>query len=200
MKITSHRLNKQLIASLISFLFTATSQASITETKQTPIKENNEKATTSSIALPSKTKNAWKVPAFKLKGLDNEMHSLDEWKGKVILLNFWASWCAPCQHEIKEFVKYQKHFEKNNFQIISIGVDSERKLRNVSRTLRINYPVLFADIEQPSGKEILAQWGNTNGYIPYSVIINAEGNIHYIHRGQLDEGSFNFYVVPLLKN
>lgn len=149
--------------------------------------------------LPSEIKNAWQLPAFKLKGLDNKVHSLDEWKGKVILLNFWASWCSPCLHEIKEFVKYQKHFKDNNFQIISIGLDSELKLRHQSKKLNINYPVLVLDIEQPSAKQVLAQWGNAKGYIPYSVVINAAGDIHYIHRGKLDEGSFNYYVFPLLK-
>ncbi len=146
-----------------------------------------------------KGKSAWELPSFKLKGVDNKTHSLDEWKGKVILLNFWASWCSPCKQEIKDFRKYQLHFKNNNFQIVSIGVDKEEDILKISKELRINYPILLADIEQESGKEILAQWGNDKSYIPYSVVINTDGIIHYIHKGPLDEGSFNYYIYPLLK-
>jgi thiol-disulfide isomerase/thioredoxin len=72
-------------------------------------------------------KNAWEIASFKLKGIDNKIHRLDEWKGKVILLNFWASWCSPCIKEIKDFRKYQIHFKDNNFQIVSIAIDKSCK-------------------------------------------------------------------------
>lgn len=144
-----------------------------------------------------KNKNAWEISAFKLKGIDNKTHSLDEWKGKVILLNFWASWCSPCIREIKDFIKYQKHFEGDNFQLVSIGVDNEEELRKLSKSMKINYPVLFADSKQDYTKKILAQWGNPKGLVPYTIIINKQGNIHFIHHGKFDEGLFNYYVVPL---
>lgn len=142
--------------------------------------------------------NAWDIPSFQLKGIDGKTHSLDEWKGKVILLNFWASWCPPCLAEIKDFIKFQKHFVNNNLQIISIGLDEEPKLKEISKKLNINYPVLFIDIEKPSGKNILMQWGNSKAYLPYSVIINTDGSIHYRHKGKLNTGLFDAYVRPLL--
>ncbi|HGG59168.1 MAG TPA: TlpA family protein disulfide reductase, partial [Gammaproteobacteria bacterium] len=65
---------------------------------------------------------------FKLKGLDGKTHSLDEWKGKVIVLNFWASWCAPCQYEIKELIALQNEYGDKGLQVVSLGLDEERKL------------------------------------------------------------------------
>ncbi len=147
--------------------------------------------------------NAWDIPAFKLKGLDGKTHSLEDWKGKVILLNFWASWCQTCLAEIKDFVKFQKHFINNNLQIVSIAIDNAEKVKNIALTSRINYPVLLAPIEQQKAqqqttKDVLSLWGNPKAHVPYSVIINTNGNIEYVHKGKLDTGRFDYYVRPLL--
>jgi peroxiredoxin len=152
---------------------------------------------TATTALPAKTRNAWELPAFSLMGLDGKQHSLEEWKGQVILLNFWASLCAPCQYEIKDFVRYQESYGGRGLQIVGIGVDEERRLRNVNRTLGINYPVLVLD--QANDGKILADWGNEQGLIPYTVVIGGDGQISYIHRGQIDDKAFNRFVLPLLK-
>jgi len=143
-----------------------------------------------------RTNNAWEMPVFRLRGVDGKLHQLDEWKGKVILLNFWASWCAPCQYEIKEFVKYQQAYGPQGLQIIGMGVDEARKLRNASRTLGVNYPVLFAD---PKGNgKLMRQWGNRTGVVPYNVIIDRDGRIAFIHRGPMDRSAFEQKVLRLL--
>ncbi|MDH3353685.1 MAG: TlpA family protein disulfide reductase [Chromatiales bacterium] len=150
----------------------------------------------STMALPSKTNNAWEMEKFTLVGLDGKMHSLDEWKGKVILLNFWATWCAPCQAEIRDFVKYQEQYREQGLQVLGLGLDEERKLRNVYRTLEMNYPVLITDPED--NRDLMLKWGNSTGIVPYTVVINRDGRMKYIHRGQLDHQSFEEYVLPLL--
>jgi peroxiredoxin len=151
---------------------------------------------TATTVLPSKTRSAWDMPKFQLKGLDGVVHGLEDWKGQVIMLNFWASWCATCQYEIKDFVHYQEQYGADGLQILGLGLDEERKLRNVKRTLGINYPVLVMDpIED---LHILTDWGNDKQFIPYTVVINASGEIHYIHRGQMDDLAFNKFVLPLL--
>jgi len=140
--------------------------------------------------------SAWEMPAFNLMGLDGNLHRLDEWKGKVILLNFWASWCAPCLYEIKELIVYQSTLEGQGLRIIGMGVDEARKLGNVSRTLGINYPVLIADPDENG--QLMRQWGNRTGVIPYNVVIDRNGKIAYVQRGPLDERVFNEQVLPLL--
>lgn len=154
--------------------------------KPTPIKTT----------LPKNIVSAWEMPPFKYKGLDGKTHSLEEWKGKVILLNFWASWCAPCQAEIKDFTGYQEKFGKNNLQIVSIGLDDEKKLANTSRTFGINYPVLVP--EPQFHHDLLTQWGDRTGTVPHNVIIAADGRITYIHRGQFNDAAFVEFVMPLL--
>ena len=155
-----------------------------------------DKKRTTSIALPEKTNNAWELKPFKLEGLDGEKHTLDEWKGKVIVLNFWASWCAPCQYEIKDLVKLQSEYGEKGLQVIGIGIDEARKLANVKRTLEINYPVLVADPTRST--RLLSRWGNDRQIVPYTVVIDRDGTIRYIHRGQLTPDVFGEFVIPLL--
>ncbi len=152
---------------------------------------------TATTVLPDRTNNAWELTPFKLRGLDGRLHTLEEWKGKVILMNFWASWCAPCQYEIPEFVDYQKRYGDKGLQFVGIGVDEQRKLANVARSLHINYPVLV--LEPSAARPLMARWGNDTGIIPYTVVIDRDGRIRYIHRGSFDDEAFQTYVAPLLK-
>jgi thiol-disulfide isomerase/thioredoxin len=151
---------------------------------------------TASTVLPSHTSNAWDLKPIRLKGLDGKELALKDWSGKVLMLNFWASWCAPCQYEIPEFVGYQKEYADQGLQVVGIGLDEQRRLKNVARTLGINYPVMV--IEEQAGAALMREWGNANGIVPYTVVIDRAGRIRYIHRGRMDEYAFQHYVKPLL--
>jgi peroxiredoxin len=144
--------------------------------------------------LPPKANSDEKIKPFFLTGLDGVKHSLAEWKGKVVVLNFWATWCSPCLYEIRDFVTYQKKYKTRGLQIIGLGLDEEKKLRNVQRTLQINYPVLIAD---PFGG-LMKQWGNGSGVLPYTVVIDRDGQVAYAYRGQMNRDVFDEYVLPLL--
>jgi peroxiredoxin len=142
-------------------------------------------------AVSEKTANS-----LLLLGLDGAMHSQEDWKGKVVVLNFWATWCSPCLSEIPDFVVYQEQYKTRGLQIIGVGLDEEKKLRNVQRTLEINYPVLVAD---PKKNGVLMEsWGNNTGIVPYSVVIDRNGRVVYTHHGQVDRDTFNENILPLL--
>jgi len=133
-------------------------------------------------------------PALELPDLQGQLHTLKEWQGNVIMLNFWASWCAPCQIEIKDFVKYQSDYADRNLQIVSIGIDKVDKLENVKRSLGINYPILLAKLETG----ILRQWGDRRSILPYTVLINPQGEVIYAHTGIFNHALFQQWVMPLL--
>jgi peroxiredoxin len=137
-----------------------------------------------------------KANALSLMGLDGAMHSLEDWKGKVVVLNFWATWCSPCLSEIPDFVAYQDQYKTRGLQIIGVGLDEEKKLRNVQRTLEINYPVLVADPKKNG--PLMESWGNNSGIVPYSVVIDRNGRVAYTHHGQIDRDTFNENILPLL--
>lgn len=140
--------------------------------------------------------NAWSREPFSLPGLDGVKHSLAEWKGKVIMLNFWATWCPSCQAEISDFIAFQEEYRAQGLQVVGLGLDVEQKLRNVQRTLEINYPILVADPARHTN--LVRQWGNSSGVIPYTVVIDREGQIIYTHRGPLHRDAFDENVLPLL--
>ena len=79
---------------------------------------------------------------------------------------------------------------------LGMGLDEERKLRNVARTLGINYPVLVADPVKHPG--LLPQWGNPTQIVPYTVVIDRDGRLKYIHRGRMEADAFAEFVLPLL--
>lgn len=136
------------------------------------------------------------VPTFKLPGMDGKQHELVEWRNKVVLLNFWASWCSPCQTEIRDLVAFQTEYGAQGLQIVGIGLDDEKKLRNVQRSLGINYPVL---VDNSSGPTVMEGLGNHEGVVPYSVLISREGKVLYTHMGLLDKEIFAKEVLPRLK-
>lgn len=161
-----------------------------------PVTNPGENATTAAPVPFGSGKNAWEVHPFNLMDLDGVPHGLTDWRGRVILLNFWASWCAPCQYEIREFVRYQEKWGPQGLQIVGIGLDEARKLSNVRRTLGINYPVLVADPTRESG--LLKDWGNPSSAIPYTVVIDRSGEVRYTHRGPFGTETFEAFVLPLV--
>ncbi len=132
----------------------------------------------------------------ELKGLDGVTHNLKDWQGKVILLNFWTSRCAPCQYEIKDLVVYQKQYGEQGLQIIGIGLDQKRRLENVKRSLGINYPVLVADAS--ANRNLLTRWGNKKQILPYSVVITQAGQLIHRQIGIFNPTLFEKIVKPLL--
>ena len=152
-------------------------------------------------ATPSRGKqtisNAWELPPLILNDLNGQKHNLYEWHGKVIMLNFWATWCGPCLVEVPDFINFQARHGEQGLQIIGVGLDEKRKLRNFVRTTGINYPILQADPELQYS--LLKQWGNSFGILPFTVVIAQDGHLVFMQQGILTQETFNTIVKPLLK-
>jgi peroxiredoxin len=110
------------------------------------------------------------APAFTLTDLDGKPVSLSDFRGKVVVLDFWATWCPPCRMEIPDFTDLQKEYGSQGVQIVGIALDEPDKVQAFARQNGINYPVLLGS------DEISMKYGGIEG-IPTTFIIDKSGEI-----------------------
>lgn len=114
--------------------------------------------------------DAQKAPDFSLEALDGKTIRLSDYKGKVIILDFWATWCPPCKAEIPFFIELMKQYNKEDLQIIGIALDDIGRVRNFVKQNGMNYPVAIADQNTPIA------YGGIQG-IPTTFVIDKDGYI-----------------------
>jgi peroxiredoxin len=141
---------------------------------------------TSSSTAPVRLAVGDQRPSFSLAGTDGTLRSVEEWDGKLLILNFWATWCPPCLEEIPAFVRLQSEFAEQGVQFLGIALDSQDNVRNFLREHSVNYPSLHG---QSDAIELGKRYGNTIGALPYTVAISREGKILVTHHGVLDEST-----------
>lgn len=123
-------------------------------------------------------------PAFTLPDLDGKLRSVSEWDGKLLVVNFWASWCEPCLREMPAFTRLQAHYRDQGVQFIGIAVDDAAAVEAFLDDLRprINYPVLLGDDDAMT---TAVAYGNQYGILPHTIIVDKSGLIAYSHFGSL---------------
>jgi thiol-disulfide isomerase/thioredoxin len=124
--------------------------------------------------------------ALSLPNAANQPQALSQWRGKTLLVNFWATWCAPCVDEMPELSALQGEIASRNMQIIGIGIDSADNVRSFAQKYAIAYPLYVGGI---AGTELTRQFGNQTGGLPFTVLIQPDGQISktYIGRLKLEE-------------
>ncbi len=134
-------------------------------------------------------------PAFELPDLDGEARSIDEWDGKILLVNFWATWCPPCRKEMPDFVDMQAQYGEQGLQIVGVAIDERDAVQDFADSLGVNYPILVGAID---ASEIAKRYGNRFGALPYSVMIDRKGKIRFIQPGELTRETFEAELKALL--
>jgi peroxiredoxin len=107
---------------------------------------------------------------------------LAQYQGKAMLVNFWATWCAPCVQEMPELSELSSGEAGKKLQVIGIGIDSPTNIAEFSAKYKITYPVLVAGM---SGTDLSRQFGNVNGGLPFTVLIGADGQVKKTYLGKL---------------
>jgi peroxiredoxin len=140
------------------------------------------------------TNLAWGVglgqvaPDFTLPGLTGENLRLEEYRGKVVLINFWASWCGPCRQEMPILDRIHKRYEPAGFTVLGVNVEGEqeKKAIRIANELNVSFPLLFDTGQQVSEDYDLKA-------MPYTVLVDRDGQVRFIHHGY-KPGDENKYI------
>jgi peroxiredoxin len=135
------------------------------------------------------------APAFALKDTEGGSRRLSDYKGKVLLINFWATWCAPCFAEIPDLMKLEKEHKSRGLEIIGITHNPAnlQTVRQTARRLKIDYPILLGT------REVSAAYG-VGEILPVTIVVDREGRIRARILGILAPEEFEYSVKPLLEN
>lgn len=134
-------------------------------------------------------------PDFELADLSGRLRSIGEWDGKVIAVNFWASWCAPCLQEIPELVDLQTRYGADGLQVVGIALQKPEELGEFVIEYKMNYPVMAAETPVI---EIAESFGNMIGALPYTAIVDRHGTIVYVKAGPVTGAEVEAVITPLL--
>ena len=110
--------------------------------------------------------------ALNLPSTDDPAVDLGRWRGQPLVVNFWATWCAPCIEEMPELSELQQQYRAKGLQILGIGIDSPENIRKFSAERPVVYPLFIAGA---GGSELSRRFGNTAGGLPYTVVIDRSG-------------------------
>jgi thiol-disulfide isomerase/thioredoxin len=140
-------------------------------------------ATTTDPAAAPKTQLAAVIPEFKLADSDGTLRSLkDDWKGKALIVNFWATWCAPCRREIPLLNQLAADRAKDNFQVVGIAIDFRDKVLAYAREMQIDYPML---IGEQDALDAAAAFGVDAVGLPFTIFTDTSGRVIALHMGEL---------------
>ena len=109
-------------------------------------------------------------------------HALSQWRGQVVVLNFWASWCAPCREEIPDFVALRSEFASKGVEFVGIAIDSPAQVSQFLQTLPVSYPIL---VGEGAAHNLARQLGNPSGALPYTIVLDRDGKVVLTRLGRL---------------
>ncbi len=134
-------------------------------------------------------------PEFSLQDIAGKQRQAKEWNGKVVMINFWATWCPPCRKEIPAFIELEQAYKAKGLAVVGIAIDTRQNVIDFVDPMGINYPVLIGD---EKGISLAKAYGNRFGVLPYTVFIDRSGKIVTTHSSALTYAEAEKIIKPLL--
>jgi len=137
----------------------------------------NQSQLASEVAIQHFLSHEWQDP-------DGKPTNSADWQGKLLVVNFWASWCPPCVEEMPALSRLQTEFKQQNVVFVGIGIDSPSNIREFLKKTPVTYPIVIGGID---GSNISKEMGNTQGALPFTVVINPQGKAVSSKLGKISE-------------
>ncbi len=133
------------------------------------------------------------APDFTLPDAKGDRLRLADYKGKVVLLNFWATWCGPCKAEIPWFIEFQKQYQAKGFTVLGVSLDEDgwKVINPYVAEQKINYPILLGN------EEVNQRYGGIEA-LPTTLLIRRDGKVAYLHAGLVSRREYEKEILQLL--
>jgi len=136
------------------------------------------------------------LPEFSLPDLSGQQHNINEWQGKILVINFWATWCPPCIKEIPEFIALQQAYADKNVVFIGIAIDDHDAVSKFITNKPINYPILLANED---GVALSRKLGNLAEALPFTIVVDQQSHIVSQHPGEFSKQQLQGIIDTLVK-
>jgi thiol-disulfide isomerase/thioredoxin len=120
---------------------------------------------------------------------------LSQWQGKVLVVNFWATWCGPCREEMPDLVRAQKEYGAKGLQIVGIAADDADKVQQFAKEIELNYPALIGGY---AAIDLSKDLGNSLVALPFTLVVDRKGKVAYTHLGPVKPDKLRDVIIQLL--
>jgi len=136
-------------------------------------------------------------PALTLRDVDGSVHDEAEWDGRVLLVNFWATWCPPCRDEMPRLIELQRDYDERGLSVIGIALDSPELVAAYAERMGVNYTMLWGeqdaiDLAHGFGIDVVG--------LPISAVVDRQGQVVALHIGELHDEDLAELLMPLLED
>lgn len=140
-------------------------------------------------------RNAALLMQLSLPDVNGTQQSLDQWRGKVLIVNFWATWCVPCREEMPEFVRTQDAYGAKGLQFVGIAVDDQDKVARFVKEIALNYPALIGGF---GAMELSKTFGNRLMALPFTIVVARDGSIAHTQLGPMKSEQLQQIITKML--
>jgi thiol-disulfide isomerase/thioredoxin len=144
-----------------------------------------------SVALPVASQQFF---ALNLSDSTSKPLNFGQFRGKVVVINFWAPWCPPCVEEMPEFDRLAAEFRGKNVEFVGIAIDSPSNVREFGQKLQVSYPLIPASFE---GADLARAFGNASGALPFTVLLDRQGRAVQQKMGRMQSTQLREWLVNL---
>lgn len=147
------------------------------------------------LALQSQS-GAAELLSSRFPDLTGRSRLISEWQGKILVCNFWATWCEPCREELPLLDAAQQHYAAEGIQVLGIGIDTGPNIREYLKVIKIHYPVLVGEV---AGLHLMRSLGNRSGGLPFTILLDRNGRVRQRKLGAYSQAELNGQIAALLR-